>query len=155
MEEVKNIPVTCMTCQKKEQISVTRKHVENAVGGLFRVAVIHRCTNTEEDQVLVVFLDKNFFVRNQTLAPLSSSPSPSKTDPPQTSLVALTRLVEPDELSKILFKVFIGEPVVVMGNQDAVTVIIQTLALFSPFNPKIILWQNELPLQPLEGPQII
>ncbi|MFX1252830.1 MAG: hypothetical protein ACFFCZ_14585 [Promethearchaeota archaeon] len=153
MEDVKKISVICRECQKQEDINITQGHIESTMGGLFRVAVMHRCKNKSEDQVLVVFLDKNLFVRDQALAPLSTAPL--EKDTTKASLAALTGLTEPEELSKVLFNVFVGDPVVVIGNQEGVKIVIQTLALFSPFGPKIILWQEKPPSTPIKGPQII
>jgi len=65
MEDVKKISVVCRECQKQEDINITQGHIDSIVGGLFRVAVMHQCKNTSEDQVLVVFLDKNLFVLDQ------------------------------------------------------------------------------------------
>ncbi|MFX0065056.1 MAG: hypothetical protein ACFFC7_23005 [Candidatus Hermodarchaeota archaeon] len=153
MEDVKKISVVCRECQKKEDINITQSHIGSTVGGLFRVAVIHQCKNTSEDQVLVVFLDKNLYVRDQTLAPLSTAPL--EKDTTGVSLAALTGLTDPEELSKVLFNVFVGDPVVVIGNREGVEIVVQTLALFSPFVPKIVLWQEKPPSKPIKGSQII
>ncbi|MFX1533474.1 MAG: hypothetical protein ACFFDI_04500 [Promethearchaeota archaeon] len=153
MEAIKKISVVCRVCQKQEDINITQEHSDRVVGGLFRVAVIHQCKNTSEDQVLVIFLDKNFYVRDQTLAPLSTASL--EKNGTRASLAALTGLMSPEELSKVLFNVFVGDPVVVIGNREGVEVVVQTLALFSPFNPKTVLWQEKPLSGPIEGPQII
>ncbi|NHK30229.1 MAG: hypothetical protein FK730_02680 [Asgard group archaeon] len=143
--------INCDICHKTIEVPIKKSEKDTAVGGIFRIVAVHQCE--EETLAFLLFFDGNLALRQKVVTPVTITDinESDYVDDIQKEMFKLFggfRFLYKKigkEVAKILFGLITSQQVVVIGEQNEVEAVIESLFYFAEHRyPTINKWTNDI-----------
>ena len=116
--------ILCEKCQNSIEVPIKQSDKDTAIGGIFRIVVIHQCI--EEQIALMLYFDDNFALRQKVSCPVTLV-EPNNIDlldknqhidrRQHNAFIYLYKKLGTEQLAKIIFGAIIGQQIVFLGEK--------------------------------------
>jgi hypothetical protein len=136
---VKNFQLQCDTCDGTINVPIRKSNIDSTIGGVFKMVAIHQCEGGKQ-KAFVLFFDRHLALRSKAISDVAVSDIEAAIPLEEQILTegdlfsTLQLLYEEfnKKLGSLIYGVLLGQQIIIVGEQEKVEPIINTLSIFAP-----------------------
>ncbi|MBN1327898.1 MAG: hypothetical protein JXA54_00365 [Candidatus Heimdallarchaeota archaeon] len=150
-EIVRTFSIQCEKCNNYIEVPIRKADINSAIGGIFRIVVIHQCN--KERVAIFLFFDKHLSLRQKVVNQIAVTDISEGDLSDRDSQIPLKQFSTLNflykklgvDLAKVIFGAIVGQQIIFIGDRTEVEPSIVSMTLFVPHRKVIInSWIEEI-----------